>query len=230
MIVSQVYSEYFIYIFLDKEGSATEVNKETEPSNTVVAEVCEVKEEIEQIQIEECEVDLRQFSPLGPITLLEYIRLPPQPRIMGQWQMQDLEPYVIKHNSYPILQVGQDITQIVPGMSCVITHDIVIFIGLHCVGSKLWPFVCVSMSIPDNLVVSEESKVARWSEELCQWRTDEFTDLKLDLENRIISFKCNSFSPIALMQDNYLNMPYQGWTVQPMELNSTKLLITGLFV
>ena len=86
------------------------------------------------------------------------------------------------------------------------------------------------MNIPDNLVVSQESKVARWSEELCQWRTDEFTDLKVDLENRIISFKCNSFSPIALMQDHYLNMPYQGWTVQPMGLNSTKLSIIGLFV
>lgn len=96
------------------------------------------------------------------------------------------------------------------------------------VGSKLWPFVSVSMSIPDNLVVSEESKVARWSEELLQWRTDGFTDLKVDLENRIISFKCNSFSPIALMQDHYLNMPYQGWIVQPMELNSTKISITGL--
>ena len=105
-------------MFLDKDGSATEVNKETEPSNTDVAEVCAVKEEIEQIQIEECEVDLRQFSPLGPITLLEYIRLPPQPRVMGQWQMQELEPYVIKHNSYPILQAGQDITLIAPGIAC----------------------------------------------------------------------------------------------------------------
>ena len=92
------------------------MNKEAEPSNTDVAEVCKVKEEVEQMQIEECEVDLRQFSPLGPITLLEYIRLPPQPRVMGQWQMQELEPYVIRHNSYPILQAGQDITQIAPGM------------------------------------------------------------------------------------------------------------------
>ncbi|KAI6653349.1 Protein CASC1 isoform X6 [Oopsacas minuta] len=193
----------------EKQGSATETAKEAEPSNTDATEVCEVKQQLEEeFTIEESEIDMRQFSPLGPITILEYIRLPPQPRHMGQWKMQDLEPYVIKQNPYPILQSGQDIAQITPG-------------------SKLWPFISVSMSIPDTLVVSEEPKLARWSEELCQWRTDEFTDVKIDLENRKVSFKCNTFSPIALMQDHYLNMPYQGWMVQPMEINTTKLSITG---
>ena len=100
----------------NSKSSATSSRKGSAVND--VAEVCAVKEEIEQIQIEECEVDLRQFSPLGPITLLEYIRLPPQPRVMGQWQMQELEPYVIKHNSYPILQAGQDITLIAPGIAC----------------------------------------------------------------------------------------------------------------
>ena len=91
----------------------------------------------------------------------------------------------------------------------------------------MWPFVSVSINIPGHLVLAEEPKLARWDEEKCQWRTDGFSEVNLDQENRILTFKSTCFSPIALMQDHYLNMPYQGWTVQPMQHNATKLSITG---
>ena len=97
-------------------------------------------------------------------------------------------------------------------------------------GTRLWPFVSVSMTIPEHLVLGEEVKLARWDEDLSQWRTDGFSEVNLDQETRLLNFKSQSFSPIALMQDHYLNMPYQGWTIQPLEHDSVKISITGEFL
>ena len=105
-------------MFAEQEGSPAVPAKEeatiSEAAETAALEQ-QQPEEAEQFSLEEAEIDLRQFSPLGPICIMEYIRLPPQPRVMGEWQMQELEPDVIKQLSYPILLAGQDITEIAPG-------------------------------------------------------------------------------------------------------------------
>ena len=61
---------------------------------------------------------------------MEYIRLPPQARNVGNWQLQDLEPNSIKHYSYPILQAGQDISEITPGL-CLLSPSGQVFMNGH---------------------------------------------------------------------------------------------------
>lgn len=94
-------------------------------------------------------------------------------------------------------------------------------------GSKLWPLISVSMSIPGHLLLSEETKLVRWDSDRLQWKSDGFSDVQIEIENKQLSFKCQAFSTIALMQDSYLNMPYQGWLIETLDTGVVKLSITG---
>ena len=69
--------------------------------------------------------------------------------------------------------------------------------------------------LPPGYVYNEAPVVARWDERHACWRQEGFEAIQFKEEERELQFRTAFFGTLALLQDRYVNMPFQSWTLRP---------------
>ncbi|KAM6984777.1 dynein axonemal intermediate chain 7 [Aplochiton taeniatus] len=151
-------------------------------------------------------VDLQQYTPLGGIFYWDVVRLPPQAQQLRGWEMRKLLDTGLQVFPYPIEQSQ------VHGSGSGKLED---------TGALASPPVGVSVGLPDAVLFLEHPHVARWDPTGQQWRTDCISDISYHAEEKRISFKMDAFYIFTLLQDTYINVPFQSWKLQPLGQDST---------
>lgn len=190
----------------DKPGSADQAVDEV----AAVAEGTLDEEEEEDDDV----VDLRAFSAIGPIMFIELLELPPQPKVVRGWTMQQIVSSELKHVNYQAEgQTASDSNSAnstpAPPNSASATHVLITN-----------PPVMVTCKLPGDVMYFEPPQLAYWDAAKNNWRLDAFTDSQYSEEERSIQFKMSNFGPVATFQDLYLNMPFQSWELRPHTTNS----------
>jgi hypothetical protein len=97
-------------------------------------------------------------------------------------------------------------------------------------GCTQWPPLKITMSLPAPFHFPSEPLLAQWDNELNIWRTERVKDVSFDMVENTVTFQTYYFSPLAIMTDQYANMPYKRWEVVPEGLNHTRLTLAGALV
>eukprot|EP00795_Rhopilema_esculentum_P011349 gene11349-21540_t len=213
--------------------------KEEEPKKEEVAEMedkpteSEIKtfEEDDEDLLDEDVVDLRSFSPMGPVAFIELLELPPQKQKVDHWYMQQIVSSDLKRLNYAVHgasqgkslnesqyidQESRHIGSAKSSSSIPSTPNV----------SNLKP-IAITLKLPSDVMFFEQPQLARWDEVSCHWKLDGFNDTMYDEGNRTISFKTCHFGAITIVQDLYLNMPFQSWELRPLSLNNCTLTVVA---
>lgn len=114
------------------------------------------------------------------------------------------------------------------------------------------PLLGVSVALPDSIIFLEDPHVARWDDAgrshqnnqlvqktpKCpvhfhpekQWRLDGFANVSYEKEEAKISIKMASFHPLVLLQETYVNFPFQNWELRPLGQDEALFTINGALI
>ncbi|XP_066561446.1 dynein axonemal intermediate chain 7 isoform X1 [Amia ocellicauda] len=171
-------------------------------------------QEREEDVMEEDAVDLHQYTPLGGVFYFDVFKLPPQPSLIKGWTITKLSETGLQVFPYPVELTPPQIS----GSGKLEDKE---------ADSLTSPPVVVTITLPEGVMFLEEPQVARWDATGQQWKTDCISDVKHDKEEGKISFKMSTFHAFTLLQDSYVNMPFQSWELRPLGPNSALLTITA---
>uniref|UniRef100_A0A8C9UXM7 Dynein axonemal intermediate chain 7 n=1 Tax=Scleropages formosus TaxID=113540 RepID=A0A8C9UXM7_SCLFO len=157
-------------------------------------------------------VELDQFTPLGGVFHFHLFQLPPQSKVIGSWELRELLDSGLKVFPYPVTQ-----SQLHSSFEKIDEET----------ASTSQP-VGVTVTIPNYVTFLEDPQVARWDTAgTLQWRKDLISDIIYDKSSERISFQMDSFYSFTLIQETYINMPFQSWELQPLGLNEALLTVIG---
>uniref|UniRef100_A0A8C9R1R8 Dynein axonemal intermediate chain 7 n=1 Tax=Scleropages formosus TaxID=113540 RepID=A0A8C9R1R8_SCLFO len=158
-------------------------------------------------------VELDQFTPLGGVFHFHLFQLPPQSKVIGSWELRELLDSGLKVFPYPVTQ-----SQLHSSFEKIDEET----------ASTSQP-VGVTVTIPNYVTFLEDPQVARWDTAgtLQVWRKDLISDIIYDKSSERISFQMDSFYSFTLIQETYINMPFQSWELQPLGLNEALLTVIG---
>uniref|UniRef100_A0A3B5AHD9 Dynein axonemal intermediate chain 7 n=1 Tax=Stegastes partitus TaxID=144197 RepID=A0A3B5AHD9_9TELE len=142
-------------------------------------------------------VDLMQFTPLGGVFYYDVFLLPPQAHQVNGWEIRQLLDTGLQMFHYPTEKSDLGSTD---ALSC--------------------PPVGASVTLPHCVVFLGTPQVARWDAAGKQWRMDGITDVSYEEAEAKISFKMDSFQAFVLMQETYINLPFQSWELRPLGQDS----------
>ncbi|XP_074554374.1 dynein axonemal intermediate chain 7 [Halichoeres trimaculatus] len=148
-------------------------------------------------------VDLMQYTPLGGVFYYDVFHLPPQPRQVGDWVMRQISKDGLQVFPYPVNSSPSEENSTPVG---------------------------VTVTLPECVVFCETPQVAHWDATGKQWRMDGISDVSYDEAEAEISFKADSFQAFVLMQETYVNFPFQSWELRPLDQNSALLTVNGALV
>ncbi|XP_029902303.1 dynein axonemal intermediate chain 7 [Myripristis murdjan] len=157
-------------------------------------------------------VDLQQYTPLGGVFYWDVFHLPPQAHSIHDWEIRQILHTRLQEFAYPMKQSK------VQGSASSITED------LTC------PPVGVSVTLPDFVLFSETPQVARWDAAEKQWRMDGITDFNYEASEAKVSFKMDSFHVFVLMQDTYVNLPFQSWELRPLGQDAALFTVNAALI
>lgn len=208
----------------DKEGEAKEGDQEVgeggedKPGSTdqVLDEAVTALESGLDDEEEEDDdvVDLRAFSAIGPLMFIELLDLPPQPKVVNGWIMQQIVSSELKRVNYQVegqTALDSNSTTSTPAPPNSASASQVQIAN---------PPVMITCKLPGNVMYFEQPQLAQWDSAKNNWRLDTFTDTQYNEEERTVLFKMSTFGAIATFQDLYLNMPFQSWELRPHATNS----------
>ncbi|KAG8005722.1 Protein CASC1, partial [Nibea albiflora] len=152
-------------------------------------------------------VDLMQYTPLGGVHYYDVFHLPPQAHHVSGWEIRQVLNTGLQVFHYPMENSNADDKE-----------------------ALTWPPVGVSVKLPDSVVFLETPQVARWDAAGKQWRMDGITDILYEEEEAKISFKMDSFQAFVLMQETYVNFPFQSWELRPLGQDSAVFTINGALI
>jgi len=226
---------------MSAKGSAAE-RKDEEPKNEDSMDYFDKMDDVDvnilndedNEFIDETVVDLRSFSPMGAIAIIELLELPPQQKKANDWLMQQIiSPELKRVNMFATnsslmgktlnesqhmeQQEGRPIGSAKSSHSSPDTTNI----------SSIKP-IAITLKLPDDVMFFEEPQLARWDESCCHWKLDGFEDVTYDEENRTMSFKTVHFGAITMIQDLYLNVPFQSWELRPIDANNCLLSVIAV--
>ncbi|XP_010613466.1 protein CASC1 isoform X5 [Fukomys damarensis] len=193
---------------VEKEAKAAEGDLEMKLLSEMVAaaQLDLIKNAPEKPEVSESkEVDLCQFTILGGVYHLDILELPPQCKPVKGWMMVEILKEGLQKFAYPP-EITEDFET-----------------------ENAFPPVEVTLQIQEKVTFFEEPVVARWDAEGKYWRTDGISDVYYSSEDRLVSFKLETFGPVTLMQDTHINMPYQSWELRPLGMNKALLTVTTVF-
>ncbi|KAJ7373528.1 Protein casc1 [Desmophyllum pertusum] len=159
-------------------------------------------------------VDLRAFSAIGPLMFIELLDLPPQPKVVNGWIMQQIVSSELKRVNYQI--EGQT----APDANSATSTPAPPTSASTSQAQIANPPVMITCKLPGNVMYFEQPQLAQWDSAKNYWRLDAFTDSQYNEEERAVLFKMSTFGPMATFQDLYLNMPFQSWELRPHATNS----------
>ncbi|XP_067129255.1 dynein axonemal intermediate chain 7 [Centruroides vittatus] len=89
----------------------------------------------------------------------------------------------------------------------------------------------ISLTLPENTMYLDQPRPAFWYAKKSCWVAGGFHEVKYREENRQLSFKATCWGIIGIVQNKYINFPYQSWQlVSQSDLDSAQLTITGSLV
>jgi len=182
----------------------------------------ENEEEDDEDYLEEDVIDLRSFSPIGPLVVVDLIHLPHQAKEIKGWTVQQ-----VSQNGLERIQYGKKEEEPTISNS---THDNKSVSNIHSRKSSSLGYtlpIAFSASVAKNILIHEPPQIARWDEETKHWRTSGITDVRYEEDDKMIFYRTEHFGPFAVMQDIYLNMPFQTWQIRPTGLNECVFNIIG---
>ncbi|XP_073245123.1 dynein axonemal intermediate chain 7-like [Porites lutea] len=191
----------------EKPGSADQVGDESATG----LEVSGLEEEEEE---DDDVVDLRAFSAIGPVVFIELLELPPQPKIVKGWIMQQIVSSELKRVNYQV--EGQTASDSNSANSTPAPPNSASASQVQVSN----PPVMVTCKLPSDVMYFEPPQLAYWDSTKNNWRLDALTDSQYNEEERVVVFKISNFGPVATFQDLYLNMPFQSWELRPHATNS----------
>ncbi|XP_019947844.2 dynein axonemal intermediate chain 7 isoform X1 [Paralichthys olivaceus] len=152
-------------------------------------------------------VDLMEYTPLGGVFYYDVFCIPQQAYHANGWK--------IREELHTGLQVFPYQTE----MSILDDNE-----ALAC------PPVEVSVKVPDCVAFLETPQVARWHASGKQWRMDGISDVSYEEEEAKISFKMDSFQAFVLMQETYINLPFQSWELRPLGEDTAVFTVNGAVI
>ncbi|KAM9581335.1 dynein axonemal intermediate chain 7 isoform 5-T5 [Guaruba guarouba] len=191
----------------DVNETGEEAEKQSEISD--VSSLSLVQEPLMQEETSEKEepkpdgniVDLQQFVPVGGVYHIDALQVPYQVKQIKGWSMVELRSVGLEAYPYPP-EEAED--------------------GTH-------PPIEITLRLSDNVMYFTTPVVARWDPAGQQWRTDDISNITYETEKKNITFKMRAFYTVALLQDAHINMPYQGWQLQPTGTDEALLIVTTVF-
>ncbi|XP_034529584.1 protein CASC1 isoform X2 [Notolabrus celidotus] len=166
-----------------------------------------ISSSVQQTKLNQGVVDLMQYTPLGGVFYYDVFHLPPQAHQVNGWEIRQLLDKGLQVFPYPVQSSTSD------------END-----ALTC------PPVGVTVTLPESVVFLETPQVAHWDVAEKQWRMDGITDVSYEEAEAKISFKMDSFQAFVLMQETYVNFPFQRWELRPLEQNSALLTVNGALI
>ncbi|XP_077630612.1 dynein axonemal intermediate chain 7 isoform X1 [Crocuta crocuta] len=151
------------------------------------------------------EVDLCQFTTLGGVYHLDIFELPPQCKPMKGWIIVELLKEGLRKYIYPPESTEDFETE------------------------NAFPPIEVTLEVQEDVIFFEDPMVARWDAEGKHWQTDGISNVSYKSEERLITFSLETFSPVTLIQDAHINMPFQSWELRPLDVNKVLLTVTTVF-
>ncbi|XP_057284057.1 dynein axonemal intermediate chain 7 isoform X3 [Pezoporus wallicus] len=146
-------------------------------------------------------VDLQQFVPVGGVYHIDALQVPRQVKRIKDWSMVELHNVGLEAYPYPP-EEAEDATH---------------------------PPIEITLRLSDNVMYFATPVIARWEPAGQQWRTDDIGSITYETAEKSITFKMGAFYTIALLQDAHINMPYQGWELQPTGTDEALLIVTTVF-
>uniref|UniRef100_A0A672UN78 Dynein axonemal intermediate chain 7 n=1 Tax=Strigops habroptila TaxID=2489341 RepID=A0A672UN78_STRHB len=157
--------------------------------------------EKEEAKPDENIVDLQQFVLVGGVYHINALQVPRQVKQVKDWSMVELRDVGLEAYPYPS-EEAED--------------------AIH-------PPIEITLRLSDNVMYFATPVIARWDPAGQQWRTDDISNVTYETEEKSITFKMGAFYTIALLQDAHINMPYQGWELQPTGTDEALLIVTTVF-
>ncbi|XP_014774165.1 dynein axonemal intermediate chain 7 homolog [Octopus bimaculoides] len=168
-------------------------------------------------------VDLRCYQVVSGIFTISLLYLPPQPKLCGKWTITQVVPTELCYMDYvadPPLpteskESGEEGEQKKEKEASVEQKR------------DERPLIGITLRIPPNVVLSECPRPVRWDNNRKVWSIKDICDYKYNDETKSVQFKTNSFGKFALIQDSYINMPFQSWEIRPRTTNWAVFTITA---
>ncbi|ELU16422.1 hypothetical protein CAPTEDRAFT_227810 [Capitella teleta] len=220
----------------DKEKEEQEVEPvEAEPEEDDFEIKTPEPEEFEDFDGDDDAVDLRAFSVMGGIFHFNLLHLPPQPKTVQSWILTRVDPMQLRPIEYVADANPLTASAAAAGKESPATESTKDggSLGGESRADKRdvdRPPIGVTMRLPETVYFCEEPQVARWDEEIKQWRLDGFSDHKFNEDKRLLSFRTTQFGTMALIQDTHINMPFQSWEIRPRGLNHCVMTIIAAIV
>lgn len=165
--------------------------------------------------LEDDVVDLRQFSSLGGVYYFDVLLLPPQCKQVNGWSMVQLMEGGLQKQLYP--------------QESLLSTSLGVSLHEKDMEGLSSPPVGISITVPNDVIFFEEPHVARWDPESKNWKTDVIMSRSYNTEQRQLSFKMDAFHTFTLIQEAYLNMPYESWELKPKGMNEVSLTVSSAF-
>ncbi|BFZ05042.1 hypothetical protein BsWGS_08084 [Bradybaena similaris] len=171
--------------------------------------------EWEDFDEEDDVIDLRAYDVLGGVYMFNLLEMPPQPKTVEScWVITKLvDPPAIRSLDYMAeLSVADNNKD---------NKD---------TKKDERPPIHVNMILPEDVIFLEQPQIARWDYARNFWTTKGFSDLSFNEDARTFGFKTAEFGTFCLLQDSYINMPFQSWEMRPRKINNAVLSITAAIV
>eukprot|EP01038_Epipyxis_sp_PR26KG_P008222 gene8222-11128_t len=72
------------------------------------------------------------------------------------------------------------------------------------------------IKVPDNVVISDDLRIAIWDEQQQDWSEDGIADYQYNETNRQVQFYITTVGIFALVKPRVADMPYRKWTLSPI--------------
>ncbi|XP_031239718.1 protein CASC1 isoform X3 [Mastomys coucha] len=156
--------------------------------------------------LETYEVDLCHFSPLGGVYHLDILELPPQCKPVKGWMLVEIRQEGLQKFTYPPETTEEPDSE------------------------SVFPPIEVTLEIHQSVIFFERPKVVRWDNEGKAWRSDGISSVYYNREDRLLTFNMETLSPVTLIQDAHVNMPYQSWEMSPLGMDKVLITVKTVFL
>jgi cancer susceptibility candidate protein 1 len=135
--------------------------------------------------------------PIGGVLHLDMLRLPKAVRRVKEWEMSRVSS----------LSAGVERMHYPPGAS---PAD-------HAASLNAQPFR-IKVTMPQDLVVQNEPVVAYWDNGAKKWSSEGVAEVVFEPTSRLLSFHTTKLTPIAIIQQNHIDLPFERWSITPTRL------------
>jgi len=174
--------------------------------------------------VDENVVNLRSHNIMGPLVFIELLELPMQAKEVSGWIMQQVTCGVLQKIEYGLEDKQDEIeTPEASQTSLTSTNNTKSTLAYSLP-------IMLSFRLDDEIIMQEAPQVVRWDDLEHHWKLDGINDLRYEKDDRLVFFRTKYFGPFAVVQDIYLNMPFESWSLCPTGLNECVLNIKGALV